>query len=181
MSKYFFVTAATALINLVLVTTNTIQIANAAPDPGFSLIVNSQDKLIVKGEKPAHLNAQQQSDVKGIHRTLTEFYRGLNEYNVDRMARVAITTSNDEKVYTQRMFDRLKSYRIDVSVEVQDIELISLSDHNALVKVTQLVKARGSGRAMNSQQSSSLSLIKQQGRWRISDGKTFIQTMTPDR
>jgi hypothetical protein len=87
MSKYLFVTAATALINLVLVTTNTIQIANAAMDSSFSLTVTSQDKLIVKGEKPTHLNAQQQSDVKSIHRTLTEFYRGLNEYNVERMAR----------------------------------------------------------------------------------------------
>jgi hypothetical protein len=181
MSKYLFVTAATALINLVLVATNTIQIANAGMDTSSSLIVTSQDKLIVKGEKPAHLNAQQQSDVRSIHRTLTEFYRGLNEYNVDRMARVAVGTSNDEKAYTQRMFDRLKSYRVDVSVEVQGIELISLSDHNALVNVTQLVKARGSGKALSSQQSSSLSLVKNQGRWRISDASTVIKTMTPDR
>jgi phage I-like protein len=181
MSKYLFVTTATALVNLVLVATHTIGVANAQMAPSHSLTVTSQDKLIVKGEKPAHLNAQQQSDVKGIYRTLTEFYRGLNEYNVERMARVAISTSNNEKEYTQRMFDRLKSYRVDVSVEVQDIELITLSDNSASVKVTQLVKARGSGRAMNSQQSSSLSLIKQQGRWRISDARTFIQTMTPDR
>jgi hypothetical protein len=181
MSKYLFVAAATTLINLVLITTSTIELVKAEIDPSSSLKVTSQDKLIVKGEKPAHLNAQQQSDVKGIYRTLTEFYRGLNEYNVERMSRVAISTSNDEKVYTQRMFDRLKSYRVDVSVEVQDIELITLSGNSASVKVTQLVKARGSGKAMSSQQSSSLSLIKQQGRWRISDGRTFIQTMTPDR
>ncbi|WP_310487929.1 hypothetical protein [Chamaesiphon sp. VAR_69_metabat_338] len=181
MSKYLFIATATALINLVLVATNTVGIANAQMNPSLSLTVTSQDKLIVKGEKPAHLNAQQQSDVKGIHRTLTEFYRGLNEYNVERMSRVAVSTSNDEKIYTQRLFDRLKSYRVDVSVEVQDIQLILLSEHNASVKVTQLVKARGSGRAMSSQQSSSLSLVKQQGRWRISDGRTFVQTMTPDR
>jgi hypothetical protein len=181
MSKYLFITAATALINLVLVTTNTVQIANAAMDTGFSLTVIDRDKLIVKGEKPAHLNAQQQSDVRGIHRTLTEFYRGLNEYNVDRMARVAIVNSNEEKVYIQRMFDKLKSYRVDMSIEVQDIELVSLTDRNAIVKVTQLMKARGSGRAMSSQQSSSFSLIKQQGRWRINDGNTVMKSMSQDR
>ncbi len=189
MSKYLFVTAATALINLVLVTTNTIQIANASMDTGSSLAVTSQDKLIVKGEKPtqkptqkpAHLNAQQQSDVKGIHRTLTEFYRGLNEYNVDRMARVAVTTSNNEKAYMQRIFDKLKAYNVDMSIEVQDIELISLSDHNAIVKVTQLMRARGSGRAMSSQQSSSFSLVKNQGRWRVIDSNTVMSSMPQNR
>jgi ketosteroid isomerase-like protein len=185
MSKYLFVTAATALINLVLVTTNTIQIANASMDTGSSLAVTSQDKLIVKGEKPtqkpAHLNSQQQSDVKGIHRTLTEFYRGLNEYNVDRMARVAVTTSNNEKAYMQRIFDKLKAYNVDMSIEVQDIELISLSDHNAIVKVTQLMRARGSGRAMSSQQSSSFSLVKNQGRWRVIDSNTVMSSMPQNR
>jgi hypothetical protein len=185
MSKYLFVTAATALINLVLVTTNTVQIANASMDAGSSLAVTSQDKLIVKGEKPsknpAHLNAQQQSDVKGIHRTLTEFYRGLNEYNVDRMARVAVTTSNNEKAYMQRIFDKLKAYNVDMSIEVQDIELISLSDHNAIVKVTQLMRARGSGRAMSSQQSSSFSLVKNQGRWRVIDSNTVMSSMPQNR
>jgi ketosteroid isomerase-like protein len=185
MSKYLFVTAATALINLVLVTTNTVQIANASMDAGSSLAITSQDKLIVKGEKPsknpAHLNAQQQSDVKGIHRTLTEFYRGLNEYNVDRMARVAVTTSNNEKAYMQRIFDKLKAYNVDMSIEVQDIELISLSDHNAIVKVTQLMRARGSGRAMSSQQSSSFSLVKNQGRWRVIDSNTVMSSMPQNR
>jgi hypothetical protein len=150
-------------------------------DSGSALAATSQDKLIVKGEKPTHLNSQQQSDVKSIHRTLTEFYRGLNEYNVDRMARVAIVTSNNEKAYMQRMFDRLKSYNVDMSIEVQDIELVSLSDRNALVKVTQLMRARGSGRAISSQQSSSFALVKYQGRWRVSDSDTVMKSMSQDR
>ncbi|WP_309729132.1 hypothetical protein [Chamaesiphon sp. OTE_75_metabat_556] len=185
MSKYLFVTAATALINLVLVTTNTIQIANAGIAAGSVQAVTSQDKLIVKGEKldrkPAHLNSQQQSDVKGIHRTLTEFYRGLNEYNVDRMARVAVTTSSNEKAYMQRMFDKLKAYNVDMSIEVQDIELIALSERNATVKVTQLMRARGSNRAMSSQQLSSFSLMKTQGRWRVIDSNTVMRSMPQNR
>ncbi len=185
MSKYLFVTAATALINLVLVTTNPIQIANAGIAAGSVQAVTSQDKLIVKGEKldqkPAHLNSQQQSDVKGIHRTLTEFYRGLNEYNVDRMARVAVTTSSNEKAYMQRMFDKLKAYNVDMSIEVQDIELIALSERNATVKVTQLMRARGSNRAMSSQQLSSFSLMKTQGRWRVIDSNTVMRSMPQNR
>lgn len=185
MSKYLFVTAATALINLVLVTTNPIQIANAAMESGSSLAVTNRDKLIVKGEKPspkpAHLNAQQQSDVKGIHRTLTEFYRGLNEYNVDRMARVAVTTSNNEKAYMQRIFDKLKAYNVDMSIEVQDIELVTLSERNATVKVTQLMRARGSNRAMSSQQLSSFSLMKAQGRWRVIDSNTVMSSIPQNR
>jgi hypothetical protein len=92
-----------------------------------------------------------------------------------------VVTSNNEKAYMRRMFDRLKSYNVDMSIEVQDIELVSLSDRDALVKVTQLMRARGSGRAISSQQSSSFSLVKQQGRWRVSDSDTVMKSMSQDR
>jgi hypothetical protein len=181
MLKYLFVTAATAIANLVLVSTCHVQIAHADGALGSSIGPHDRDKLIVKDEKSANFNATQRSDLKRIHQTLTEFYRGLNEHNVDRMARVAVMTSDSDKEYLRRTFARLKSYGVDMSIEVQNIELVSLSEHNALVKITQLMKARGAQRAVKSQQSASVALVKYQGRWRVSDTDTVMKSFDADR
>jgi hypothetical protein len=181
MFKYLFVTAATAIVNLVLVATNHVQIANASGELGASIEPNGQEKLIVKDEKSASLNSIQQSDLKSIHRTLTEFYRGLNEHNVDRMARVAVIASDSEKEYLRRTFARLKSAGVDMSVEVQNIELVSLSSNNALVQITQVMKARGGQRVVKSQQSASITLVKYRGRWRVGDTDTVMQSLDRER
>ena len=181
MLKYLFVTAATAIVNLVLVATNNVQIANASGDFRLSIGPSGQDKLIVKDEKPARFNSTQRSDIKSIHRTLTEFYRGLNEHNIDRMAQVAILASDSDKEYLRRTFARLKSAGVDMSVEVQNIELVSLSPNNALVQITQVMKARGGQRVMKSQQSATVALVKYRGRWRVSDTDTVMQSLDRER
>jgi hypothetical protein len=181
MLKYLVIAATTAIVNLVLVTTNPIQIANAAMDSAQPTSTTNREKLITKEDKPVHINASQQSDIRAIHHTLTEFYRGLNEYNVDRMARVAVTASENDKEHLRNMFGQLKSYRVNMSIEVQNIELISLSEHNALVKITQVMKARGSQRAVSSQQSASIALVKYQGKWKISDSNTAMRSIEQDR
>jgi hypothetical protein len=182
MLKYLPIVAATAIINLVLVSTNFPQIASAQTVSIQSMSSQTQDKLIAKDEEqPAHINANQQSDVQGIHKTLTQFYRGLNEGSVDRMARVSVSTSASEKEYLRSVFARLKSSRVDVSVEIQNIELMSLSANNALVKIDQLVTAKGAQRSGSVQQSSSVALIKNHGQWKISDGNTVIKSVNRDR
>jgi hypothetical protein len=181
MLKYLFVTGATAIVNLVLVATNNIQIVHAIGDPIPSTVQVDRGKLIVKDEKHTYSDAQQQSDIKSIHQTLTEFYRGLNEYNVDRMARVAILTSDSDKAYLRRTFARLKSYGVDMSVEVQNIELVSLSEHNARVKITQIVKAKGSQQSISSQQLASVVLVKYRGRWKVSDSDTVMKSLDRER
>jgi hypothetical protein len=181
MFKYLLITATTAIFTSSLVTTNPIQMANAAIDSAPSTLADTQAKLITKEDKPTHINARQQSDIQAIHHTLSEFYRGLNEYSVDRMARVAVTASASEKEYLRNLFKRLKSDRVDMSIEVQNIELVSLSEHNALVKVTQVMKARGSQKAVSSQQSASIGLVKYQGKWKISDSNTAMKSIEPDR
>ena len=181
MLKYVFATAATALVNLVLVTTTNVQIADAAGDFIPAIESLSQDKLITKDDKPSYSSASQQADIKNIHKTLTEFYRGLNEHNVDRMARVSVMASDSDKEYLRRTFARLKSSGIDMSIEVQNIELVSLSASNARVEIAQLVKARGAQRAIKSQQSTSIVLVKYRGRWKVSDGDTVMQSLDRDR
>lgn len=181
MLKYLFVTAATAIVNLVLVATNHVQIANASRELVPSIGPSGQDKLIVKDEKPARFNPTQRSDIKSIHQTLTEFYRGLNEQNVDRMARVAVLATDSDKEYLRRIFARLKSAGVDMSVEVQNIELVSLSPNNALVQITQVVKASGGQRAVKSQQSASVTLVKYRGRWRVGDTDTVMQSLDRER
>jgi hypothetical protein len=181
MLKYVFVTAATALVNLVLISTDRIQIANASRDfiPAIESI--SQDKLITKDDKPGHYNASQQADIKNIHKTLTEFYRGLNEHNVDRMARVSVMALDSDKEYLRRTFARLKSSGVDMSIEVQNIELISLSGNNARVEISQVMKASGTQRSIKSQQSASIVLVKYRGRWKVSDGDTVMQSLDRER
>ncbi|WP_295622040.1 hypothetical protein [Chamaesiphon sp. GL140_3_metabinner_50] len=177
MLKYVFVTVLTAIVNLGLVATNNAQIANASVD----IEPIGHDKLITKDDTSNYSVTAQKSDIKKIHRTLTEFYRGLNEQNVERMARVAVLDSNSDREYLRSTFARLKSYGIDMSIEVQNIELISLSEHNARVKVTQLMKARGSQRAVRSQQLASVMLVKYEGSWKVSDTDTVLKSMDRDR
>jgi hypothetical protein len=177
MLKYLPITVTTAIVNLVLVSTTTVQIANAALAPVTSTPSIDRGQLIAKGEKSAHISAQQQSDVQSIHQTLTQFYRGLNEYSVDRMARAAVPASAHEKEYLQRLFNRLRSARVDVSVEIKNIELVSLSAHNALVKIDQIVTAKGPERSGIVQQSSSIALVKYRGQWKVADGDTVTKSL----
>ncbi len=176
MLKYLLVTGTTAVVNLALVST-TSQIANAALAAVSPSPANPAQLLIAKGEKSAHISAQQQSDVKSIHETLTQFYRGLNEYSVDQMARVAVPASATEKEYLRRLFVRLRSAHVDVSVEIKNIELISLSAHNALVKIDQVVTAKGPEKSGMVQQSSSIVLIKYRGQWKVGDGDTVMKSL----
>ncbi len=175
MLKYLSIATTTALVNLVLVSTNTVQIANATTVSIPVTSSNSQVQLIAKGDNSAHINAQQQSDIKNIRQTLTQFYRGLNEYNIERMARVAVPGSDKDKEYLRGVFAKLKAYHVDMSIEVENIELVSLSATNALVKVNQVMKAQGPGKSMVSKNSSSLALVKYRGQWKISDMKSINQ------
>ncbi|MCY7334610.1 MAG: hypothetical protein LH613_00090 [Chamaesiphon sp.] len=181
MLKYLLVAGTTAIVNLVLVFANPVQIASAAIDPSLSIAPSSQDKLIIKDEKPERVNTHQQADIQNIRQTLTQFYRGMNEHSVDRMAKVAVLTSAKDKEYLRSMFARLKSDGVEMSVEVQNIELVSLSERNALVKVTQVMKAKGKQRAISSQQSASLVLVKYRGQWKISGSDTVMKSIDRDR
>jgi hypothetical protein len=182
MLKYLSIAAATAIINLVLVSTSSAQIASDRAVSIQSMSSQAQDKLIAKDEEQlAHINANQQSDVQGIHKALTQFFKGLNEGSVERMARVSVSTSASEKEYLRNVFSRLKASHVDVSVEIQNIDLVSLSTNNALVKIEQLITAKGAQRSGIVRQSSSVALIKNRGQWKISDGSTVIKSVSSDR
>ncbi len=171
--------ALTTLLPLTFGSINTAQTAHAVtritPSQG------SPQQLMAKGDKSSHTTAQQQSDVKNIHQTLTQFYRGINEYDVESMSRAVVMSSASEKAYMQRLFNRLKSYHVDMSVEVQNIDLLKLSDRNAMVKINLAMKSRTSKKAVNSQQSSILALVKYQGKWKISDADTVMKSIDRDR
>jgi hypothetical protein len=181
MLKYLIVTATTTIVNLVLVSTNTVQIANAAIVSAPSNLPSSQGQLIAKGERSTHINAQQQSDVREIHTTLTQFYRGFNQLDVDKMARVATPATTAEKNYLRSIFNKIKTANVDMSIEVKNIELVSLSDRTAVVSIEQLTKFRGPKGAASIKQSSSLSLVKSNGRWIVSDSSTIINSADRER
>jgi hypothetical protein len=169
MLKYLSIVTTTALVNIALVSTSSVQTANAATVSVLPTSSDSQLQLVARDEKSAHINSQQQSDIKNIHQTLTQFYRGLNEYSVERMARVAVPTSDKGKDYLRGMFAKLKQYQVDMTFEVENIELVSLSANNAVVKVSQVIKAKGPGKSISSRNSPSMALVKYRGQWKISD------------
>jgi excinuclease UvrABC nuclease subunit len=181
MLKYLPITALAAIVNLVLVATNSSQIASAQIAPTRSISADRHQKLITKDEIPTHINSQQKSDIKGIHRALTQYYRGFNEYSIERMERATVPGSITEAGYLRDFFSRLRSAGVAVSVEVENIELVSLSENNALVNIDQVMKMRGSQRSATSKQAATIALVKYRGQWRISDGNTVIKSLDRDR
>jgi hypothetical protein len=170
MLKYLPIATTTAIVNLALVLTNPVQIVNAETVAIGSTAPSNQEKLIAKDIKPTPVNArQQQSDVRSIHRTLTEFYRGFNEYNVHRMERVAIPGSPEDHEKLRIVFAGIKSNRVNLSIEVQNIELVSLSDQNAMLRISQMAKFQELGRYTTRQNSVSMALVKINGQWKVSD------------
>ncbi len=170
MLKQLFTPQSLALISLVAISTTAIP-ANA--ETGVFTSAIAQDKLIVKEEKVTEVNADRQADLTAIHQTLTQFYRGLNEYSVDRLVVVSVAASADEREYARQMFSQLKSAGIDISIEIKRIELVSLSDRQATLNIDQLLTIRKSHKSANSRQFASVELIKQRGRWRVSRNNTI--------
>jgi hypothetical protein len=177
MLKYLLITGTTVIINLSLIATDNIRIVNAATVSTILPSPVSQDKLITKEEKPVQINARQQSDVKSIRQVLTQYYRGFNQHSIEKIERTIVPGSVTEQGYLRDFFSQIKSNRVDVSIEVQNIELVSLSANNALVKIDQVMKANGSQRTMTSQQSASVALVRYRGQWKISDSNTAIKAI----
>jgi hypothetical protein len=181
MLKYLPITVLAAIVNLVLVATNWSQTAYATTDPTISISVDEHQKLITKDEKPNQTNAQQRADIKSIHRVLTQYYRGFNEYSVEQMERATVPGSVTEQGYLRDFFAKMRSTRVGISVEVENIELVSISENNALVNIDQVMKMRGQRGSATSHQSASIALIKYRGQWKISDGNTVIKSLNRDR
>ena len=150
----------TAVIHLAIVATT----ASAAP---ISALV-SGDKLIVKDAK-VKLNQSNnitQADLQSIRQTLTQFYRGVNEGNIQRIAKVSTLASKDQH-QLESLFSQIKSYGMDWSIEVTNIELVSFANRNAIMQVSELHKFTGNGRVAGRPASTMLRLSKLGGRWQV--------------
>ncbi len=143
-------------------------------------ISSTQDKLIVKDAKVHQPIAPQQFDLDGIHRTLTQFYSGINEYNFDRMAQAAVAVSAGERASVNHMFAKLKAQQIDLSFEIENIELVSLDRGSAVVKIEQLMSIRGPKGAGTSQQSALVTLVRKHGKWKIANNDTIFKSLERD-
>ncbi len=176
MLKYLPIAAALAVTNLALIATSTFQ----AP-PALAIIVQdstSPSPAKNRTEKPAHINAEQKSEVRAIYQTLTQFYRGLNEGNVDRIVKTATKVSAKDKEYLRNVFAKVKSAGINVNIEVKNIELTAFSGDTALLKVDSISQAnKGSTKGGGIQSSTDIALVKERGQWKISDLKTVAQAL----
>jgi hypothetical protein len=150
----------TAVVYLAILATT----ASAAP---ISASV-SGDKLIVKDAKVKLTDSNNitQADLQSIRQTLTQFYRGINESNIQRIAKVSTLTSKD-KHQLESLFSQIESYGVDWSIEVTNIELVSFSNRIAIMQVSELHKFTGNGRVAGKPASTMLRLSKIGGRWQV--------------
>jgi hypothetical protein len=166
---------AITILPLSLTALSGISSANAAIESKPQIA--SQHQSIAKQDKSANVNAKQQADINSIHQTITQFYRGMNEFDVDRMERASLSVPAAAKASMRRIFTRLKANDIDMSIEVRNIELVSLSQNNAIVKIDQVVKGRKGNRSTESKQTASLMLVKYNGKWKIGDTDTIVNSI----
>ncbi len=154
-----------------------MSVLQADAEINLSSTTRDRQKLIVKGEEIIDTKAVEQSNIEGIHKTLTQFYRGMNEYNVDRMVKASLSVSLEERQSVSKMFDRLKSDGVDISVEIKNIELVSFSGNMATVNIDQLLTIRKFNRSANARQFAAVELVKNRGRWRVSRSNTILQSL----
>jgi hypothetical protein len=173
--QYLWQRIAITIVPLSLTALGGMSSVNAAIE--FKPQVASQNQFIAKQNKSANVDAQQQADIDSIHQTITQFYRGMNEFDVDRMARASLSVPAADKASMRRVFNRLKANNIDMSIEVRNIELVSFSQNNAVVKIDQIVKGRKGNLSTESKQAASLTLVKYNGQWKIGDSDTIVKSM----
>jgi hypothetical protein len=171
--------ATATLFSATFVSLNTAQVANAAAQS--HPVQSDRQQLIARGDEPSHLNAQQRSDIKSIHGTLTQFYRGFNQLDVDVMTSVSIAPPSKDVKETRQFFDRLKSDNVDMSFEVKRIDLLELSSRRAVVKVNNSVRGKGLGKTFDVPQVTTMLLVKSQGKWKIKDGYTVVKEIDRNR
>ena len=56
---------------------------------------STRDRQLIASQdiSSANINRQQQADIKGIHQTLTQRYRGINELNAERIEKPLLSVS----------------------------------------------------------------------------------------
>lgn len=129
--------------------------------------MNSRQLIAKQDRSSANVNRQQQADIESIHQTLTQYYRGANELSVERMERASLSLSADDRASNQKMFHEIKVNHINFSVEVDNIELLSMSGQKATVKVDEVMKISQGLRAGGLKRSVSFMMVKVNGIWKI--------------
>jgi hypothetical protein len=162
MLKYSSIAAATTLTSFLLASAGSIQTASASEYSAGSRTDNS----VANANKVA--NNPSQSDLNGIHRALNDYYGGFNEANVDRLEQGA-ALSRDTKKTIKEFFTITKNLRIGMFIEVTDIQLVALSNSNAVLSVKENWQLTGPNGSQNNRKSDSIKLIKDRGRWKVAD------------
>jgi hypothetical protein len=169
--------ATATLFSATFVSLNTAQVTNATIQS--HPVQNGHQELIASSNKSSHISAQKQSDIKGIHETLTQFYRGINQYDAESISQVFMTPSPRGKASTKLFFDKLKSQRVEMSVEVQNMKFLSLSAHNAVVEInlSAKAKARTESEEAIAVHATTLTFVKYHGKWKITDAENVMKSL----
>ena len=152
----FFILAATSIVYVLSIA----NIANAE--------IKSNNKLIAISNQTTSLTSKQQSDIESIRQNLTQFYRGLNELDLQLILGVSMMPSPEERKRVQRLFNQLKAADVNMNIEVTQLELLQLSDSRASIQTSMSLKITSKGQIIdNPDQSFPLKLTKNKGVWII--------------
>jgi hypothetical protein len=151
-----FILAATSIVYVLFIA----NIANAETK------LNNKSMAISK--QNTSLTSKQQSDIESIHKSLTQFYRGLNQLDLQLILGISMMPSPEERKRVQRLFNQLKAADVDMGIEVRDLDLSELSDSRASIQTRMSLKITSKGQIIdNPDQYFPLKLTKNKGVWII--------------
>ena len=156
----------TAFLPLIVMAISNTPYANATTTV-LRKSMRDQQLITKLDTSPVNVTSQQQADIKGINQTLTQYYRGANELNSERIGRAWISYSATKKASDRDLFGEIKANHIDTSVEVKNIELLSLSEHNATLEVEEVIRLKKSNRPRELQRLLKFTMVKINNSWKI--------------
>lgn len=151
-----FILAATSIVYVLSIA----NIANAEIKP--------KNKSMAISKQTTSLTSKQQSDIESIHENLTQFYRGLNQLDLQLILGVSMMPSPEERKSVQRLFNQLKAADVNMNIEVRELDLSELSDSRASIQTRMSLKITSKGQIIdNPDQYFPLKLTKNKGVWII--------------
>lgn len=160
-----FILAATSIVYV-------LSVANMA-----NAEIKLKNKSIAMSNQTTSLTSKQQSDLESINKNLTQFYRGLNELDLQLILGVSMMPSPEERKSVQRLFNQLKAADVNMNIEVTQLELLQLSDSRASIQTGMSLKITSKGQIIdNPDQYFPLKLTKNKGVW-IIDKNEIMPTL----
>jgi hypothetical protein len=164
--------------NFILAATSIVYVLSIANITNAEIKPKNNSMAISK--QTTSLTSKQQSDIESIHKSLTQFYRGLNQLDLKLILGVSMMPSTEERKRVHRLFNQLKAADVSMNIEVRGLDLSELSDSRASIQTHMSLKITSKGQIIDDpDQEFPLKLTKTKGVW-IIDKNEIIPILVKD-